>query len=181
MLKNSENREFLVIVPLLAFAAVNGFWLIPEFVVAEGTSGHYPILLNWIFALLSTGYLIDHVVTRKQKKGKASRAEDQGYVRPAVPAPLESKDVGISLPHGIKVALILLSVFIWVFLQETIGFFFATFCFLCATTLIYGERNWKKIIIFSLVFPLVVLLVFLLLNATLPTGIVEETLRNLVK
>jgi hypothetical protein len=180
VVNKSEIREFLVITVLISFVVVNAFWLIPEFVAAEGTSVQYPRLLNWLFGILTAGYSLDFYLTQARAGKKGTTAE-----APAVSGDettsADGKNPGLSLSHSIKVGLILVSLFIWVFLMEKIGFFLATFLFLFGSSLLYGESNIRKVLLFSFVFPLVIVVIFFLLNASLPSGIVEETLRGLVK
>lgn len=177
MLKELKKKDFWVISALILFTVINAFWLIPSYVAAEGTSSSYPHLLNIIFGIFSIGYLIDYGITR-------SRAVKNFFTAVSTagsPSGSEGKESSMSASHLLKVVLILVSVFIWVFLLEKIGFLLATFLFLTVTSFIYGERSSKKIFIFSIFFPLLIVIIFILLNAGLPSGIIEETLHSLIK
>jgi len=160
------RSEVSIAVALIGFCMLNYFYLIPTQVVAEGSSLVYPALVNTILLCFSIAYLAEgvrswRVETRlKNKAAVSDGAAGNGiYWRPIA---------------------MLVVIGFWVLTMEWIGFLTSTFVFLIFSSRIFGSKSWRKTLIFSLVMPLVVYLIFRGLNSVLPEGPLEELIRSLL-
>lgn len=148
----------LVSLGLLAlFWAVNQWILIPQEVAAAGSEVTYPYLLNSALLLFTVCYGLE--LLRIRRKGLPY-------------APL----LTFNKVQALKVIVLLALIWVWSMALEWLGFSLSTMFFLACTLMLYGERSAKKILLTSILFPVGVSILFLLLNSSLPHGIIESWL-----
>jgi len=67
----------------------------------------------------------------------------------------------------------------YLFVVERIGFFGTTLLYMLLFALVLGERRWPRLVLFTILVPLVVYVLFsTALNVPLPRGWIENTLRE---
>jgi putative tricarboxylic transport membrane protein len=90
--------------------------------------------------------------------------------------PLENPLVGADLRRVIGAAVI---TFGYLFVVERIGFFGTTVLYMLLFALVLGERRWRRLVLFAILVPLVVYIVFsTALHVPLPRGWIENSLRE---
>jgi putative tricarboxylic transport membrane protein len=90
--------------------------------------------------------------------------------------PLENPLVGADLRRVIGAAVI---TFGYLFVVERIGFFGTTVLYMLLFALVLGERRWRRLVLFAILVPLVVYVVFsTALHVPLPRGWIENSLRE---
>jgi len=91
-------------------------------------------------------------------------------------SPLENPLVGADLRRVIGAAVI---TFGYLFVVERIGFFGTTVLYMLLFALVLGERRWRRLVLFAILVPLVVYIVFsTALHVPLPRGWIENSLRE---
>jgi putative tricarboxylic transport membrane protein len=91
-------------------------------------------------------------------------------------SPLENPLAGADLRRVIGAAVI---TFGYLFVVERIGFFGTTVLYMLLFALVLGERRWPRLVLFALLVPLVVYVVFsTALHVPLPRGWIENSLRE---
>jgi len=90
--------------------------------------------------------------------------------------PLENPLVGADLRRVTGVAVI---TFGYLFVVERIGFFGTTLLYMLLFALVLGERRWPRLVMFAILVPLVVFVLFsTALHVPLPHGWIENSLRE---
>jgi putative tricarboxylic transport membrane protein len=90
--------------------------------------------------------------------------------------PLENPLVGGDLWRVIGAAVI---TFGYLFVVERIGFFGTTLLYMLLFALVLGERRWPRLVMFAILVPLVVYVLFsTALHVPLPRGWIENSLRE---
>ena len=91
-------------------------------------------------------------------------------------SPLENPLAGADLRRVIGAAVI---TFGYLFVVERIGFFGTTVLYMLLFALVLGERRWRRLVLFAILVPLVVYIVFsTALHVPLPRGWIENSLRE---
>jgi len=91
-------------------------------------------------------------------------------------SPLENPLAGADLRRVIGAAVI---TFGYLFVVERIGFFGTTVLYMLLFALVLGERRWRRLVLFAILVPLVVYVVFsTALHVPLPRGWIENSLRE---
>ncbi len=68
--------------------------------------------------------------------------------------------------------------FAYLFVVERIGFLTTTFSYMLLFVLVLGERRWLRLVVFAILVPVFVFLIFdSILHVPLPFGLLERTLR----
>jgi putative tricarboxylic transport membrane protein len=68
--------------------------------------------------------------------------------------------------------------FAYLFVVERIGFLTTTFSYMLLFVLVLGERRWLRLVLFAILVPVFVFLIFdSILHVPLPFGLLERTLR----
>lgn len=161
----NARSELSIAGVLIAFCLLNYFYLIPTQVVAEGSSPVYPLLINTMLLCFSLAYLWEGFRALKQEKRQA--AED-GEQPPASKA-IMWRPLAVLVVTGA-----------WILTMEWLGFILSTFLFLLIASRLFGSKNWGKGLALSVAMPLVIYIVFRLLNSILPTGPVEELIEKFI-
>jgi len=162
----NARSELSFATAIIVFCIFNYFYLIPKHVVAEGSSMVYPTLINTMLLLFGLAYWGEgFILYRKEKlaktlEGKVEESFWENYWRPAS---------------------LLAITTIWIFSMEVLGFLFTTITFLFCASYIFAANSLKKVIVFSLILPLVVFSLFYLVNAPLPEGPVEALIFKVLR
>ena len=155
-------RKDSVSLALLAlFAAVNHWVLIPDQVIAEGSEDTYPLLLNASLVVLLLCYGLEMFLSHRA-----------GGKRPGV--------WNITFPELGRILGLLAGIWAWAAALESFGFIPPTALFLLLTALLYGERAPAKLALLALLCPPGLYVVFTLFGSSLPQGVLEHLLSNVL-
>ncbi len=89
--------------------------------------------------------------------------------------PLENPLAGADLRRVTGAAVLS---FAYLFVVERIGFLTTTFSYMLLFVLVLGERRWFRLVLFAILVPIFVFLIFdSILHVPLPFGLLERTLR----
>lgn len=151
------SKDFLISLVLLLFCLINHFSLIPNQVIREGTSANYPYMVN---AVLFVFVLIYLIISLKKRKD------------------LNLNHINVSFlkkPYILKNACIFLLMILYIYFIDSLGFILVSFLFIMLSMILYGIRNYWKVFIISITFPIIVSYIFkILLQSILPGGIIEQ-------
>lgn len=139
------------------FCLVNYFYLIPTQVIRHGSSANYPymvITFLFIFVLVYTFLSF-----------KKRISPDSNYI-----------NISFSNKQYIfKNFIILLMMIFYVCFIESFGFILISFLFILIAMMVYGLRDYFRVLIISILFPTFISYIFrILLKSNLPGGIIEQ-------
>ena len=143
---------------LIAFCLFNYLYLIPSQVVAEGSSATYPNLMNFLLLAFALAYWTEGFLMYRKENLKGVRQEKKSgnfwalYWRPLV---------------------LLVIIAAWILTLGFAGFLLSTFIFLVFSSMLFGATNILRVLILSIVMPLLVFTLFYWVNAPLPAGPIE--------
>jgi len=162
------GREGKIALGLITFCLINYFYLIPTQVVQQGSSPVYPLIVNTFILVSSIGYFYQSTLRRKRV------SEGEEFEEKKVSS---TEKGGKSIKPALRVIAQTAFIIIWVTVLEYVGFLLSSMVFLAASIILYGSRNYFKIITASILFPLVIYLLFkVVLKTALPEGILENLL-----
>jgi len=159
------GRDGKIGLGLIIFCLLNYFYLIPSQVINQGSVPTYPFIVNTLILLSSVGYFFQSIFQKdiKQTNSQKSKASEKGY-----------KSVW-------KAIFIIIFIGIWISLLDFMGFLLSTIIFLIGSILVCGSRNYIKIIIISILFPIFMYFIFRgVLKTTLPEGFLENILEKII-
>ena len=158
----SINKDFFAVIALALFVLINQFYLIPKEVIVYGTSDTYPLMINYALGAFTLLYFLEALRRRRLKMDAKAR-------------------MVVNFRYMLKPAALLLAIWLWVELVESGGFLIPTAVLLAVSSLLYGERSIKKIVLLALVAPLLILLMFTALGSALPEGPLEIMLLDVFR
>jgi len=158
------RRETKIASGLIVFCLFNYFYLIPSQVINQGSVSTYPFTINTLILLSSFGYFFQSIFQNIKKtnsqKNKGAQKKQKNAQRAIV---------------------IIILIGIWVLALDYIGFLLSTIIFLAGSIIAFGSRNYTKIVIISILFPLFMYFLFRgVLKTTLPEGFLENILEKII-
>ncbi len=162
------GRETKIASGLIVFCLFNYFYLIPSQVINQGSVPTYPFIVNTLILLSSVGYffqsIFQNTITTKEansQKNKDAQKKQKNNAQRAI--------------------VIIILIGIWVLALDYIGFLLSTIIFLAGSIITCGSRNYTKVVIISILFPLFMYFLFRgVLKTTLPEGFLENILEKII-
>lgn len=163
------TADVKIAIGILVFSLINYIILIPQYVIKCSTSPIYPYIVNTLILFSGIGYLFESLGRRdKTKSEEVVNQED----RPVVD---HQKRYSTA-----RVFFVILTTGVWIWSMEFVGFLLSAFIFLPAVSLLYGSRKKKRIMVVTVVLPIILYSVFRLLNTSLPEGPLEDILNRML-
>lgn len=159
------GREAKIASGLIVFCLFNYFYLIPSQVINQGSVPTYPFILNTLILFSSVGYFFQSIFQKiiKDRNGQ------------------KNKSLKKILKPIWKAIVLIIFIGIWVSVLDYLGFLLSTMIFLIGSIILYGSRNYTKVVIISILFPLSMYLLFRgVLKTTLPEGFLENILEKII-
>jgi len=155
----NQIKELCIFSGLLCFSLANHFFLIPTYVVKEGTPAVYPNLLNVGMLVFGSLYLLEIFLSGKNNDESSDEAQKNKLAKTG------------------RVFVLVALMGVWIFSMEHIGFLLASSVFVFLASLCYGSRELIKILLVAIILPLTIYLFFTVVGSALPEGPLEITLR----
>lgn len=161
------GRETKVASGLIVFCLFNYFYLIPSQVINQGSVPTYPFIVNTLILLSSVGYFFQSIF---QNTITIKEADSQ-----------KNKDAQKKQKNAQRAIAIMILIGIWVLMLDYIGFLLSTIIFLAGSIVVCGSRNYTKVVVISILFPLFMYFIFRgVLKTTLPEGFLENILEKII-
>jgi len=158
------GRETKIAFGLIVFCLFNYFYLIPSQVINQGSVSTYPFTINTLILLSSVGYFFQSIFQNIKKTNSQKNKSAQKIQKNAQ-----------------RAIVIIILIGIWVLALDYIGFLLSTIIFLAGSIITLGSRNYTKIVIISILFPLFMYFLFRgVLKTTLPEGFLENILEKII-
>jgi len=158
------GRETKIAFGLIVFCLFNYFYLIPSQVINQGSVPTYPFTINTLILLSSVGYFFQSIFQNIKKTNSQKNKSAQKIQKNAQ-----------------RAIVIIILIGIWVLALDYIGFLLSTIIFLAGSIITLGSRNYTKIVIISILFPLFMYFLFRgVLKTTLPEGFLENILEKII-
>ena len=159
------RRETKIASGLIVFCLFNYFYLIPSQVINQGSVPTYPFIVNTLILLSSVGYFFQSIFQNTIKE-----TDNQ-----------KNKDAQKKQKNAQRAIVIIILIGIWVLALDYIGFLLSTIIFLAGSIIVCGSRNYIKVAIISILFPLFMYFLFRgELKTTLPEGVLENILEKII-
>lgn len=159
------GRETKIASGLIVFCLFNYFYLIPSQVINQGSVPTYPFIVNTLILLSSVGYFFQSIFQNTIKE-----TDNQ-----------KNKDAQKKQKNAQRAIVIIILIGIWVLALDYIGFLLSTIIFLAGSIIVCGSRNYIKVAIISILFPLFMYFLFRgVLKTTLPEGFLENILEKII-
>jgi len=158
-------RETKIAFGLIVFCLFNYFYLIPSQVINQGSIPTYPFIVNTLILFSSVGYFFQSIFQSTIKEADSQK----------------SKDAQKKQKNAQRAIVIIILIGIWVLALDYIGFLLSTIIFLAGSIIVCGSRNYTKVSIISILFPLFIYFLFRgVLKTTLPEGFLENILEKII-
>ena len=159
------RRETKIASGLIVFCLFNYFYLIPSQVINQGSIPTYPFIVNTLILLSLVGFFFQSIFQSTIKETDSQK----------------NKDAQKKQKNAQRAIVIIIFIGIWVLMLDYIGFLLSTIIFLAGSIIVCGSRNYTKVIIISILFPLFMYFLFRgVLKTTLPEGFLENILEKII-
>jgi len=158
------GRETKIAFGLIVFCLFNYYYLIPSQVINQGSVPTYPFIVNTLILLSSVGYFFQSIFQNIKE------TDNQ-----------KSKDGQKKQKNAHRAIVIIILIGIWVLMLDYVGFLLSTIIFLAGSIVVCGSRNYTKIVVISILFPIFMYFIFRgVLKTTLPEGFLENILEKII-
>lgn len=151
------NKNITIALGLIFFCIFNYFYLIPNQVIKQGSSPHYPLIIITFILFFSILYLVLAII----KKNNENVIIQEGRY--------------LNRLDNLRVIITIILLILYVNLIEVFGFILTTTITFIMSIFLYGSRDYFKMGLILFLFSLILSYAFrILLHSTLPGGILEQ-------